>query len=192
MVFVILQRCVPSSKSIMLPKCFRLAIATVCIVLTFDSANAQDQLTKHTLKRTNPDTKVAVDLSKFAWIRGTWKGEGLGGECDEMWGPPAGGCMLGTFRMVSDAKLNFTEFFMLTTVDGQTVLKLKHFDNKFVGWETKDGCVTFPLIKVEGKAAYFEGLTYAIQKDGSLKAWVAMKKKDGSFDEAEIHFQKRD
>jgi len=164
-----------------------------CIVaLTFASTvSGQDKLTEHTLKRTNPDTKVAVDLSEFAWIQGSWKGSGLGADCDEMWGAPAGGCMLGTFRMVSEGKLNFTEFFMLTTVDGQTVLQLKHFGDDFVGWETKDKFVAFPLIKVEGKAAYFEGLTYAVQEDGSLKAWVAMKKKDGGYQEGSFHLKKQ-
>ena len=68
-------------------------------------------------------------------------------------------------------------------------LKLKHFDQHLVGWESKDKSVNFPLLKVGKNTAWFGGLTYQLQDDGSLKAWVAMKKKDGTFREAEIHFQ---
>ena len=97
--------------------------------------------------------------------------------------------MIGTFRMVGGGKLTFTEFFMLQKeADGGVVLKLKHFGPKLDGWEEKDKFVSFPLVRVEKNAAYFGGLTYAIQPDGSMKAWVAMKQKDGTFQEGALHF----
>lgn len=97
--------------------------------------------------------------------------------------------MIGTFRLVSDKKLNFCEVFLLTKTDQGVILKVKHFDDQLVGWEAKGKSVNFPLLKVGKNAVWFRGLTYQLQKDGSLKAWVAMKQKDNTFREAEIHFQ---
>lgn len=98
--------------------------------------------------------------------------------------------MVGTFRMVKDDSLTFSEFFYLIQTEQGTVLRVKHFNPDFTGWEEKDKSVDFPLIKVEGKTAWFHGLTYATQPDGSLRVFVAMKSKDDSFREAQFHFQR--
>ena len=68
--------------------------------------------------------------------------------------------MVGTFRMVKDGKLVFSEFFTLSKQAGKIAIRLKHFGGEFKGWEEKDKFVEFPLIKVEGKTAWFGGLTY--------------------------------
>ena len=153
------------------------------------SASAEEMLTQHTMKAAEGSQAAVAEISDFAWLQGQWKGEGLGARCDETWSAPAGGCMVGTFRMVQDDKLVFSEFFMLTKVDQGIVLRLKHFNPDMTGWEEKGKSVDFPLIKVEGKTAWFGGLTYQVQDDGSLKAYVAMKKKDGTFNEGQFHFQ---
>jgi hypothetical protein len=152
--------------------------------------SVQEKLTDHTLKVASDVQPAKAELSQFKFLQGAWSGTGLDAKCDEMWTAPAGDCMLGTFRMVKDKKLVFTEFFMLQkNKDGGVVLKLKHFNPNFDGWETKDKFVSFPLVKVEKNTAYFGGLTYAKQADGSLKVWVAMKKKDGTFSEGAFHFK---
>lgn len=154
----------------------------------FANPHANELLTPHTMKLAKDVKPSDAPLSEFAWLQGNWHGEGLGANCDEMWSSPVGGCMLGTFRMVKDEELVFTEFFMLVRDKNGVVLKLKHFGADFAGWEEKDKSVDFPLIKVENKTAYFDGLTYQLQDDGSLKAYVAMKKKDGTYREGEFHF----
>lgn len=159
-----------------------LAAATRCA--------AESELTEHTRKLDDGQAVASADLSHFSWLRGEWKGPGLGAECHETWSAPAGKCMVGTFRMVQDGELAFSEFFYLVETEQGTVLRVKHFHASFEGWEEKDKSVDFPLIKVEGTTAWFSGLTYQRQKDGSLKAYVAMKRKDGSYREAEFHFQK--
>lgn len=166
-----------------------LPTTTVLAAICSSSAIADQMLTEHTIKASAHATGIDADLNQFKWLIGEWSGEGFGGQCLESWSPPAGGSMMGTFRLVKDGKLNFCEVFLLSKSDQGVVLKLKHFDDQLVGWEAKDKSVNFPLLKVAKNTAWFGGLTYQLQKDGSLKAWVAMKKKDGTFREAEIHFQ---
>lgn len=150
-----------------------------------------EKLTAHTLKVAVGAPAAKADLAEFQFLEGTWAGSGFGADCDEMWGPSAGNCMLGTFRMVEHGELKFTEFFMLQKdSDGGIVLRLKHFHANFDGWEAKDKFIRFPLIKVEKNGAYFGGLTYSLQPNGELKTWVAMKEKDGSFSEAEFQMKR--
>lgn len=166
-------------------------ILTVLLLNTafLSNTDAQEMLTEHTMKASADSQPIDVDFSQFQWLLGQWSGEGFGGQCLESWSPPAGGSMIGTFRLVSGGKLNFCEVFLLTKTDQGVVLKLKHFDDQMIGWESKDKSINFPLLKVAKNTAWFGGLTYQLQDDGSLKAWVAMKKKDGTFREAEMHFQ---
>ena len=169
---------------------FRIVFVFVALMIVSNSAHGQEMLTEHTMKSLPDAVPAAAELAEFSWLQGQWSGEGLGAKCDETWSSPAGGCMVGTFRMVQDEELVFSEFFMLIREEGKVLLRLKHFGKDFVGWEEKDKSVDFPLIKVDGKTAWFGGLTYQLQEDGSLKAFVAMKKKDGSMSEGAFHFQK--
>lgn len=162
----------------------------VCVLASTSSAVfAQEMLTPHTMKVADGTKAADASLADFSWLQGQWSGEGLGAKCDETWSAAAGGCMVGTFRMVKDDKLVFSEFFMLVKTDEGVVLKLKHFNPDLTGWEEKDKSVDFPLVKVEGKTAWFGGLTYQLQDDGSLKAYVAMKQKDGTYSEGQFHLQ---
>lgn len=171
----------------------RFVILFVCVFVVghseVGSAGLQEKLTSHTLKATPETRAIDVDLNQFQWLLGEWSGKGFGGQCFESWSPPAGGSMIGTFRHLNDSGLNFCEVFLLTKTDQGVLLKLKHFDARLAGWEEKDESVTFPLLKVKSGVAYFGGLTYELQDDGSLKAYLAMKQKDGTFREAVIHFQ---
>ncbi|MEL6109037.1 MAG: DUF6265 family protein [Planctomycetota bacterium] len=160
----------------------------VILILLFTQLASAEKLTEHTLKMSLDAKAAKAELSQFAFLQGAWRGTGFGASCDEMWSAPNGDCMLGTFRLVDGGDLKFTEFFVLQrNSEGGVELRLKHFDAAFKGWETRDKHITFPLIKVEAKTAYFGGLTYAVQEDGSLKIWVAMKKEAGGFEEASFH-----
>lgn len=164
----------------------------VLLFITLVSTSfAETKLTEHTVRLDEGQSPETADLKQFSWLRGEWKGPGLGAVCHETWSVPAGGCMVGTFRMVKSEELVFSEFFSISQTANGTLLRVKHFHPDFVGWEEKDKSVDFPLIKVDGTTAWFGGLTYELQKDGSLKAYVAMRKKDGSFSETVFHFQKQ-
>ncbi|MEM7314019.1 MAG: DUF6265 family protein [Planctomycetota bacterium] len=160
------------------------------LTMTMEGSSTEAHLTKHTLKAQVEAKAASADLAQFRFLEGAWKGTGFGADCDEMWTAPAGGCMLGTFRMVKEGQLKFSEFCMIQKdADGGVVLRLKHFNPDFGGWEEKDKFVSFPLIRIEKNKAYFGGLTYAVESNGSLSIWVAMKKKDGSFEEVALSLQ---
>lgn len=147
------------------------------------AASAQTKQTDHTLKLDNPDQRGKATLADASWLQGYWKGEGMGGQCDELWSGPAAGAMVGTFRIIKNDKLLFSEYMMLVEDQGSLVLKIKHFDPEMKGWEEKDKFLTFPLVKVEKDAVYFSGLTYRKNADGSLTIYLAMKRPTGLTEE---------
>ncbi len=128
-------------------------------------------------------------LSELSWLVGHWIGEGLGGTVEEAWTPPMGGSMMGLFRLVRDEKLVFSEILFITEEDASLVLRLKHFDADFKGWEEKDVSVDFKLVKLGPDEAYFDGLTMRRLSDGTLQSFVAIKKKDGEISEAEFRYR---
>jgi len=147
------------------------------------AASAQSKQTENTLKLDNSESRGKASLADVAWLQGYWKGEGLGGQCDELWSGPAARAMVGTFRLIKDDKLQFSEFMMLVEEQGSLNLKLKHFHADMKGWEEKDKHVSFPLVKVEKDAIYFNGLTYRKNADGSMTIYLAMKRATGTTEE---------
>ena len=100
-------------------------------------------------------------------------GEGLGGVSEEVIAPPMAGQMMGMFRQTkADGSLMFYEFYQFTEEAGSLVLRIKHFNPDFTGWEEKDGYVEFPLVAVEAGAVYFSGLTFALDGENGLRAAV--------------------
>ena len=155
-------------------------------------ALGQSKLTENT-KRLDAESKPGrASIDDVSWLQGTWRGEGLGGVCEEVWSPPLAGSLVGTFRLIKDDKLEFSEFFFLLEDNGSLSLKLKHFDAKFHGWELKDRFVEFKLIKVDGKTAWFSGLTYRLNDDGSLNAFVAIRQRDGTMREGVFKYNRFD
>jgi hypothetical protein len=57
---------------------------------------------------------------------------------------------------------------------GSLALKLKHFNPDLTGWEDKDRFVTFPLVKLGQKEAFFSGLTFRLVADGKLEIFLAL------------------
>ena len=126
------------------------------------AAEAQTRQTPNTLRLDEGARSAPAKLADVSWLAGHWLGEGLGGQADETWSMPAAGTMVGTFRLIKNNKLTFSEYFILMEEADSLVLRLKHFDPLFNGWEAKDKFVEFKLVRVEGQTAYFEGLTYKI------------------------------
>lgn len=166
-------------------------LSTITFALTIvftTNALGQEENTKHTLRLVADAKPEPANIEDFAWLQGYWTGSGLGGECEEMWSAPVAGAMVGTFRMMNEGALQFSEFFVLAESKGEISLKLKHFDDKLHGWEEKDKFVEFKFIKAEQKTAWFEGLTYQLDEAGTLHVYVAMKQKDGTSSEGEFTF----
>lgn len=119
-----------------------------------------------------------ASLDQVAWLAGHWIGEGLGGVSEEMWSPPAGGAMMGTYRLLKDGAPVFYEFLLLVEEKGTLILKLKHFEPDLTGWEEKADFVDFPLVAIEGDSIHFDGLTYERRTDGSLRAYLLLRDRE--------------
>ena len=63
--------------------------------------------------------------------------------------------MQGIFTLSREGELTFSEAMTLVEEEGSLVLKVKHFTPEFVGWEEKDGFVSFPLVGLGENEAYF-------------------------------------
>ena len=106
----------------------------------------------------SPGARATID--DIAWLAGRWIGSGLGGETEETWSAPAGGAMMGMFRLVKGGTVVFYEFLTLVEHEGGLLLKVKHFNADLTGWEEKGDFVTFRLIETTPAELRFDGLTF--------------------------------
>ncbi len=129
-----------------------------------------------------------ASIDDFAWLAGHWRGEGFGGEVEEIWSRPLGGTMVGTFRLVKAGKVEFYEIVLLERDADGFAMKVKHFSGDFTAWEEKGDSVDFRLESVEENGATFKGLTF--ERDGdSLNIKLRMRSKDGSVRWETLSFQ---
>lgn len=119
---------------------------------------------ENTLRLADGASSPKAQIEQLAWLSGYWTGVGLGGETEEMWTPPVGDRMHGLFTLRRDGEIVFSEAMILIEKEGSLVLRLKHFDSDFVGWEDKQGSVDFPLVQLGDREAYLSGLT--LRRDG--------------------------
>jgi len=102
---------------------------------------------------------AAQSIENAAWLAGRWTGEGLGGELEETWAPPAGGQMVGHFRLLRDGAPVFYEIMLMDVVEGGVRMRVKHFNPNFVGWEEKDGWHAFEPVSAGPDGLEFSGLS---------------------------------
>ncbi len=96
-------------------------------------------------------------LDDLAWIAGHWTGdvEALGGRADETWLGPAGGSMVGAFRLVSGGRARVYELLLIEQdADGDIYYRFKHIGPGWEPWEEER--VEYLLTKLEGQHAFFE------------------------------------
>jgi Domain of unknown function (DUF6265) len=136
-------------------------------------------------------------LAAVSWLAGAWRGDGMGGVAEEQWSAPAGGQMMGMFRLLkpgtggSDA-ISFYEFLTFVEQEGTLVLKLKHFNADLTGWEEKDEFVTFRLARVTPDAVYFDGLTFRRDAPDRLSIFLALRDSaTGTVSEATFRLTRR-
>jgi Domain of unknown function (DUF6265) len=130
-------------------------------------------------------------VSDFAWLAGHWRGEGLGGQCEEIWSEPLAGTMMGSFRLVKSDRVEFYEMMVLVPEGDGIALKVKHFTEGFTGWEEKNDSVSFVLESVDGRSARFRGLTMERDSD-RLEVRVRIKHKDGTVRDEPFVFRRYD
>ena len=148
------------------------------------------------------DTRVAspdhvpppATLDQVDWLVGQWTGTGVeGAQAHESWLSPSGGTMVGTFvQETDDGGIMFTEHMYLVEQDGSLAIKLKHFGPDLVGWEDKEGMVTFRLIALEDCAAYFSALTYRCDGDDGMVVAVRTDSDGPDIEELTFRFERQD
>ena len=151
----------------------------VPIALSVTAAFAQSPFTEHTLKLDDDAAPVTASIEDAAWHTGRGSGEGLGGAIEEHWATPAGGAMVGMFRLVGDDGPAFYELFALAEHEGGLILRLKHFHPDMRGWEEQDRTVDFPLVAKTEDELRFDGLTYRRDGSDAITVFLAMHGKDG-------------
>lgn len=122
----------------------------------------------------------AVSIEDFGFLQGFWSGTGFGGQSEEVWMPPVDGRMFGIFKQSENNSLVFTEYMEIVESDGGFVLRLKHFNPDFSGWEEKNDYVTFKLSSVSPNKAVFGSLSYEIVAPNALQIKLRMRNDDGS------------
>lgn len=115
-------------------------------------------------------------LGDFAWIAGQWHGEALGGKFEETWNPPMGKSMMGMFKLSKDEGISFYEILTIVEENDTVLLRLKHFDDKLVGWEEKDKSIEFPFVSVSKTEAIFNGLKFVKIDENTMHIFVKIKR----------------
>ncbi|MEM1070074.1 MAG: DUF6265 family protein [Planctomycetota bacterium] len=155
-----------------------LCLATVCLALTPTRTFAQEA-----------EKPPEATLKDMTWIAGHWRGKGLGGDVEEVWAPPLGDSMTGMFKLVQNNKTQFYELLSIVPLNESLVLRVKHFDPKFHGWEEKDEVEEFPLSALKPGRAVFSGLTFEQKTKNELIITVASED-DGKKQNLVFRFQR--
>ncbi|MBU2974617.1 DUF6265 family protein [Zobellia sp. B3R18] len=129
-------------------------------------------------------------LSDISWMQGNWSGEAFGGITEEIWGPPSGGSMMFSFKLVADGKVSFYELGHIRELNKTLVYELKHFNADLKGWEEKDDVQSFKLVKVEANRVYFEGFTFEKVSDNEINIYAQIGNEDGAAQEVTFNFKK--
>jgi len=161
--------------------------AFLSVTIGQQSVISQSKNTENTLTIDAEENRQKATIDDISWLSGSWLGEGFGGVCEEVWSAPMAKSMMGMFQMIQKDAVLFYELCQIVQDNESLILKLKHFNTDLTGWETKDETIDFPLLKIEGQTAWFDGITYQRQGD-QLKVWVAIKEKDGVVSEGAFVF----
>jgi hypothetical protein len=157
------------------------AAVAICVVVAGAFTVAQsigERETANTLRASAVAAGPPATLDQMKWLVGHWKGTGLGGISEEMWSEPAGGVMMGMYRLVINGKPSLYEFIHLAEENGSLVMKLKHFNADLTAWEEKERFVTFRLVRIGANEAHFDGLTFRRSVD-RLQIFLALRDKEG-------------
>jgi len=157
-----------------------------------DTAPAQTQLTEHTFKLDESESRPAATLDDVSWLVGSWSGSAFGGTFEETWSPPSMGSMVGFFKLYDEDRVAFYELLLLVEEEGSLSLKVKHFNPDFTAWEDKEDYVTFRFISAEEDAIHFSGISfYRIDAD-TLHGYLVMRSGDDIREEKLVYHRQQD
>ena len=126
----------------------------------------------HTMELQEGQSSPRANLSDVDWIQGHWKGEALGGQVEEIWSPPLGESMMGSFKLVQNGKVKFYEIITISEMEQTLIMRLKHFDSELKGWEEKDETVDFKLVQLTPEKVFSDGLTFERISENEINVYV--------------------
>ena len=142
---------------------------------------------QNTLNYNDEKGSPKATLQDVKWIVGNWKGEALGGICQETWSEPIGNTMMFNFKLVVDGKVVFYELGHIIEKDKTLLLQLKHFDVDLKGWEKAEVSENFELVKVTPTHVYFDKFTFEKISDNEINLYVVFEE---SGKEMKFNFKK--
>jgi hypothetical protein len=146
--------------------------ATACVSAATSPATAQGPVAQRAERQ-------AV-ITDAAWLAGRWVGEGLGGAVEEVWSPPIGPLMIGHFTLAHDGALVFSEHMMIAETAEGLVLRVKHFNSDFTGWEESGESVDFAFVSAAPGELRFRGLIFRAVGEERLEITLTMRQSGGS------------
>jgi hypothetical protein len=161
-------------------------LATLGATLLLSACVAQAQ----TAPATMTEAGHRASASDVAWLAGRWVGEGLGGQMEEVWSPPAGPQMVGHFRLEQDGVATLYEIMLLDEFEGGLRMRVKHFNPTFVGWEEKDAWHTFPFVSAAPGVLLLDGLEFRRQGTDRLIIRLSIGQADGSVETETLNFHR--
>ena len=162
-------------------------LGAISILLMTAAAIAQSLQTEHVYKLDDPESRPPATLEDVAWLAGSWKGEAFGSTFEEVWNPPSADSMVGMWKLMSDGEVVFYELMLLVEEEGSLSLKVKHFTDDFIAWETKEDFVRFRLVSFDENAVHFSGLSFYRISDDEIHGYIAMHSKGEVREESLIY-----
>ena len=169
-----------------------LGLMVMVCLLAAATAPGQQRITENTVRLAEGAASPPATLGGMAWLAGSWTGEGLGGQVEEIWSPAQAGAMMGMFRLLRDGQTAFYELMTLVEENGSLVLRVKHFNPDLTGWEDKGESVDFALVAVDGDRFLFDGLTFHRRADDAMTIHVVISSKDGTVREEVFRYARVD
>jgi len=123
-------------------------------------------------------------IEDAAWLAGRWTGAGLGGQLEEVWSAPAGGQMVGHFRLLRDGKPVFYEFMLMDVAEGGIRMRLKHFNPDYTAWEDREEWTTFTPVSSSADELVFSALS--IRRTGTDSMTMKLRIRRGDVTSEEL------
>jgi hypothetical protein len=106
---------------------------------------------------------AAYKIDSVSWLVGTWQsppGERLA--CEEHWSTPAGGAMVGMFRMVAGQRPSLYELLLLEEDAAGVWMRLRHFNPQMVAREQEP--IKMKLVSAGSEKLVFENAANSLPK----------------------------
>ncbi|MCA9243859.1 MAG: hypothetical protein KDA32_07905 [Phycisphaerales bacterium] len=93
-------------------------------------------------------------LGELSWMSGTWRGEFLGGPCEEIWSAPRDGVMMGMFRITTGNGGRLYELMLIERREEGVFLAFRHFRPGVVPMDPES--IELKLVRAGSLEAVFE------------------------------------